>query len=79
MSHVPHELSEEFPSKAAAIHALRLSDAHFARLADEYHEVNRSLHRMETNVEPTDDFVMEELKKRRLKLIDTLSTILANA
>lgn len=51
MSHVAHELHEEFPEKADAIHALKASNAHFARLAQEYHTLNRSIHRMETNVE----------------------------
>ena len=51
MSHVPHELHEEFPDKADALHSLKLSNAHFAKLADEYHAVNREIHRVETDVE----------------------------
>ena len=39
MSHTPHELTEEFPDLADKIHALKTSDAHFAKLADEYHEI----------------------------------------
>ena len=53
MSHTPHELAEEFPDKIDAMHALKESDAHFARLADEYHDINRAIHRAETNVEPS--------------------------
>lgn len=79
MSHVPHELIEEFPGRADAIHALRAANAHFAKLADEYHEVNRTLHRMETNVEPADDFTMENLKKQRLRLVDELAKMLHDA
>ena len=41
MSHVPHELTEEFPDKIELIQSLRQSDAHMARLSDEYHELNR--------------------------------------
>ena len=29
MSHVAHELHEEFPEKAATIHTLKSSNAHF--------------------------------------------------
>jgi len=76
MSHVPHELHEEFPAKAEEIHRLKTSDAHFARLADEYHEVNRSIHRMETNVEPADDATIEALKKKRLTLKDEIARML---
>ena len=63
MSHTPHELADEFPEKADAIHALKLSNPHFAKLVDEYHEVNRAIHRAETNVEPTDDFHDAEMRK----------------
>ena len=39
MSNTPHELHEEFPEKADKIHELKVSNPHFARLHDEYHEV----------------------------------------
>ena len=45
MSHTPHELAEEFPDKIDVMHELKQSDQHFAKLADEYHEVNRAVHR----------------------------------
>ena len=77
MSHVAHELHEEFPEKAAAIHTLKSTNAHFSRLAEEYHTLNRTLHRMETEVEPTDDATIETLKKKRLQLKDEISQILA--
>ena len=48
----------------------------FARLAEEYHTLNRSIHRMETNVEPADDATIEGLKKKRLNLKDEISKIL---
>lgn len=76
MTHVAHELTEEFPENVEAIQTMRVANAHFARLADRYHEVNRSLHRMETNVEPADDFIMEELKKKRLLLKDEIAALL---
>lgn len=77
MSHVAHELHEEFPEKAQAIHELKTGNAHFARIAEEYHTVNRSIHRMETNVEPVDDITIEELKKKRLTLKDEIAGFLA--
>ena len=78
MSHVAHELHEEFPDKAAAIHTLKSTNAHFSRLAEEYHTLNRTLHRMETEVEPADDATIETLKKKRLQLKDEISQILAS-
>jgi uncharacterized protein YdcH (DUF465 family) len=77
MSHVAHELHEEFPEQAEAIHSLKASNAHFARLAEEYHTLNRTIHRMETNVEPADDATIEGLKKKRLSLKDEIAGFLA--
>jgi len=76
MSNTPHELAEEFPDHVDAMHRLKAENAHFARLSDEYHEVNRAVHRAETDVEPTDDAHMEELRKRRLVLKDEIYAIL---
>lgn len=77
MTHTPHELHEEFPEKAEKIHALKTSDPHFAKLADAYHDLNREIHRMETDVEPASDDAMEEAKKRRLALKDELAALIA--
>ena len=77
MSHTPHELAEEFPDKVDAMHKLKVEDPHFARLFDEYHEVNRAIHRAETNVEPTDDFNEGEMRKQRLALKDEIWTMLS--
>ena len=60
MSHTPHELHEEFPELVGKITELKQSDQHFARLAEEYHEVNRAVHRAETNVEPVQELVEVE-------------------
>jgi uncharacterized protein len=76
MSHTPHELAEEFPNAADRIHALKETDGHFARLADEYHAVNRQIHRIETNVEPASDVFQTQLRKHRMALKDEISAIL---
>ena len=34
MSHVPHELAEEFPEHVDSIHTLKTTNAHFAKLFD---------------------------------------------
>jgi uncharacterized protein YdcH (DUF465 family) len=72
MSHTPHELHEEFPDFADAISALKTQDAHFARMAEEYHDVNRRIHRAETNIDPMEDLAMIELRKERDALKDKL-------
>lgn len=77
MSHVPHELAEEFPDQKQRIHDMKLSNAHFARLADDYHEVNRAIHRAETRVEPISDEAEQDLRRRRLHLKDEIAAMLA--
>lgn len=75
----PNELDEMFPAAKAVIHQLKQSDAHFAKLVEHYHEINRSVHRMETNVEPVSDETMEIERKKRLQVLDEISAILSRA
>ncbi|WP_347310378.1 YdcH family protein [Defluviimonas sp. SAOS-178_SWC] len=79
MSNTPHELHEEFPAEAEKIHALKISNAHFARLADEYHALNREVHRAETGVEPVDQFAEVEMRKKRAALKDEIYRMIAAA
>ncbi len=76
MTHTPHELHEEFPELAAKITELKVADAHFSKLAEEYHEVNRAVHRAETNVEPMEELAEVELRKKRGVLKDELYRLL---
>lgn len=76
MSHTPHELHEEFPEFADKLSQLKTSDAHFAKLAEDYHEINRAVHRAETDIEPTDDLHMAEMRKKRALLKDQIYAIL---
>lgn len=76
MSHTPHELAEEFPEHVDRMSALKQTDAHFARLFDAYHDINRTVHRAETNVEPMDSLAETELRKKRGALKDEIWTYL---
>ncbi len=76
MSHTPHAILEDFPDKADRFHELKTSDKHFAKLADEYHEVNRAVHCAETGVEPTDDANMQSMRKQRMILKDEIWRIM---
>ena len=77
MSHTPHELSEEFPDMSDKIHNLKQSDVHFMKLTEDYHIINRDIHRAETDVEPTDDFNLENMRKTRMRLKDEIYSILS--
>ncbi|MGI9492544.1 MAG: YdcH family protein [Geminicoccaceae bacterium] len=72
MSHVLHELADELPDYKERIHQLKTTDAHFARLFNAYHDVNREIHHAEAaGLNITDDH-HEELKRKRLQLKDEL-------
>ncbi len=72
MGNTPHELIEEFPDKAEKMHYLKQSDAHFAKLFDEYHDINRAVHRAETDIEPMEDLAQVDLRKQRARLKDEI-------
>ena len=74
-----HDLIHELPEHRETIHNLKMTDNHFARLFDEYHEVDHEVHRIETNVETTSDEYLEEKKKQRLHLKDELLKMIKNA
>ncbi len=76
MSHTPHQLAADFPDYAEKIHALRQSDAHFARLVAEYDAVNEVVHKAETDLEPMDDLALEAKRKERVRLKDEIFALL---
>jgi len=73
--HEPHELPEEFPEYAERMRALQ-GDSRFDKLAAAYHKINHEIIMAESNVEPTDDFHLEDMRKERLKLKDQLFVLL---
>lgn len=79
MSHTPHELAEDFPQDAEKIHALKVSNPHFAKLMDAYHDINRAVHRAETGVEPCDELTETDMRKQRMRLKDEIAGMLAKA
>ena len=79
MSHTPHELSEDFPEAGEQIAQLKQTDAHFARLVEEYHEVNRAVHRAETLVEPVSGSHEQDLRRKRMQLKDEIARHLREA
>lgn len=76
MSNTPHELASDFPEHAARMSELRSQDAHFARLLDQYHDINRAVHRAETDIEPVSDLFMQDLRKQRMALKDEIYGLL---
>ncbi|MBR7800895.1 YdcH family protein [Undibacterium fentianense] len=71
-----HPLAAEFPEFKEQIHNLKLSNAHFAKLFDEYTETDKAINRAENEVEHLADAALETLKKVRINLKDQLFQIL---
>lgn len=71
-----HDLIHEFPEFKEKIHDLKMYNAHFAKLFDQYHEVEHEIRRIEEGVETTSDEYLEGRKKERLKLKDELFAML---
>lgn len=74
-----HDLVHELPEYREQIHELKISNKHFARLFDEYHEVDHEVRRVEQQIETPSDSYTEELKKKRLHLKDELYKMLREA
>lgn len=74
-----HPLSVEFPEFKDAIHALKLSNAHFAKLFNEYDDTDKAVNRAENGVDNLGDAALESLKKVRVTLKDQLFLLLQAA
>ncbi|MGR3511268.1 MAG: YdcH family protein [Paracoccaceae bacterium] len=72
MGNTPHELIEEFPEHVEKMSDLKANDQHFAKLFDDYHDLNRAVHRAETNIAPMEDLAQNDLRKQRAALKDEI-------
>ena len=71
-----HDLAHEFPEFKDAIHNLKMTNNHFARLFGEYQDVEKEVRRIEQDIELVSDEIAEDLKKKRLSLKDELYAML---
>jgi uncharacterized protein len=79
MSVEHHDLIHEFPELKERIHELKVSDAHFRSLFEEYHDLTREIEKMEDEVTPVSSQTEEAAKVRRLHLKDELYRLLTAA
>lgn len=77
--HTPNELTEIFRRDRQLLTRLKQDDPRFAQLAEEYHTVNREVHRIEAEAEAASDERTEQLKRQRLGLLDEITAIVARA
>lgn len=67
-----HSLINEFPEFKEDIHHLKMEDAHFRKLYDEYNHLTKEVEKREQEIIPSTTTEEEHLKKQRLQLKDTI-------
>lgn len=76
MDLLKHDIVSEFPLLKERIHTLKTTHHHFARLFNNYDEVNHTIAKVETGGAVMADEALENLKKQRLKLKDEIVQML---
>jgi uncharacterized protein YdcH (DUF465 family) len=71
-----HPLARDFPEHKDKIHQLKLSNSHFARLNEQYEEVDKAVIRLEMGVEHASDADLDAQKQKRVRLKDELYALL---
>jgi uncharacterized protein YdcH (DUF465 family) len=71
-----HDLLHEFPELEGKIATMRASDEEFARIMDQYDDLDARVRSLEELGVPVADETIEELKKERLQLKDRLYSFL---
>ncbi len=79
MSIEHHDLVHEFPEHKARIHQLKVENAHFAKLFDQYHDLTKRIEALEGQGIPVTDETIVEMKKQRVRLKDELYALLISA
>lgn len=72
MTRQEHNLKEEFPEARAIIHDLKMTDAHFARLFEEYDRVNHAVYRAAERIDSVTEEHEKALRRESLRLKDEL-------
>jgi uncharacterized protein YdcH (DUF465 family) len=78
-THLDRALSEEFAGRSAEIHALKASDSLFMALLERNHDLWADIQKIQENIQPAEDAVLDKLEKRRLLVLDEISTRLQQA
>ena len=71
-----HDLLHELPEYQDRIHQLKLENAHFRKVFDEYHELEHEIHRINTGRETVTDEQLHQLKANLLFMKDELVSII---
>ncbi|HEX5844472.1 MAG TPA: DUF465 domain-containing protein [Pseudomonas sp.] len=73
-----HPLNREFPERTTQLRALLAADGHFARLAEEYEELDKRIYEAESGRIAMDEMLLLGLKMQRVSLKDEVAKMLGN-
>lgn len=79
MSDNNHDLAHEFPEFKDILRELKVSNNHFKKLSEDYHDLNKRIHRSEIREDLLSEDEEEELKKMRLVIKDEIFAMLQTA
>jgi uncharacterized protein YdcH (DUF465 family) len=71
-----HDILHEFPNLEEKITQLHDANPEFSQMMDEHDQLDQKIRELEEHDQPTSDFHMEELKKKRALLKDRIYDIL---
>lgn len=73
-----HPLSREFPQFEPQMRALLQVDGHFARMAEEYEQLDKRIYEVLGGRVAMDELQLQGLKMQRVILKDEIETLLRN-
>jgi len=76
MSESGHDLHDAFPEQQELLHRLKVENAHFRTLAERFHDVTRTIMRIEEGLDAASDDRLEALKKQRLQTLDEVARLI---
>jgi uncharacterized protein len=67
-----HDLDHEFPKLHDVMEELKVHNDRFRTMFDEYNRLTDEIERLEEEDVPVDDFTIETMKKKRVRLKDQI-------
>jgi uncharacterized protein YdcH (DUF465 family) len=77
--HLDRAIAEEFAGEAEIIHRLKIANPRFKSLMEKNHELWEEIQSIQNGVAPAADTVLEDLEKRRLRILDEIAALIAEA
>lgn len=74
-----HPLARDLPEHKDTIHVLKMNDAHFAKIMEEYEVLDKGIVRAEQGLEHIADLELDGMKMKRVQMKDDLLAHLQKA